>query len=125
MSRKTILCVEDDKTLSIMYGWAFKPLDCDLKQCSNGVEALEWLEANTPVAIFTDVMMPRMGGVKMAKQIRSKHPRLKDVPIIFISAFDNPEGRHEAMEAGGTTTRYKVKPILIGEIRDLARELLR
>ncbi len=120
MSNRMILHVEDDPDLARYFRVAFKTLKCEYTQLSNGVEALKWLEGNTPALILSDMMMPRMGGFEMAKEIRDKFPHLNHVPIIFITAFDTDELKDAAKLVAGHTTKVYPKPIHIETIQSIA-----
>lgn len=52
---------------------------------SNGKEALEWLEKNDADVLIADVVMQKMDGVKVIKQIRDIYPGLK---ILVLSGYD-------------------------------------
>ena len=123
MRNRIVLHVEDDPDLARYFKVAFRTFACDYYQCSNGVEALEWLKTNTPSIIITDMMMPRMGGLEMAEKIRQDFPRLKKVSIVFVTAFDSEDMREAATKSGGVTTRIYSKPVRVDALKDIVEKM--
>src|SRR5580698_4434056 len=54
--------------------------------------------------VITDVRMPGMDGIELQRRIRLERPTL---PVIFISAHDNPETRQQALNEGAISFLYK------------------
>jgi len=94
LNGKHILVVDDNTTNrdileTQLKQWKFTPL---MAEC--GQQALEILAADTPVdLIISDMNMPNMDGVQLAKKIRKKRP---EVPIILLSSMGNEQSRKEA-----------------------------
>ncbi|MCS6782520.1 MAG: response regulator transcription factor [Gloeomargarita sp. SKYBB_i_bin120] len=89
----------------------------------NGQEAWELLKDVHPSLIVCDVMMPVMDGYEFVQQLR-QHPRLRAIPLIFLSAKGDVSDRIIGLNAGGDV--YLVKPFepeeLLAQIRaSLAR----
>lgn len=102
----TLLIVEDMKsTREEMY-----KLTRDYFQtvytAENGEEGLKLFKQHRPTLTLTDIQMPKMDGVKMAKMIKKNY---KDSPIVILSAYDDKEYLFHAIETGVTT--YLLKPI--------------
>jgi len=55
-------------------------------EAANGVEAMRIMAGSTPriALIVTDVVMPLMGGIELAQNLRELHPEL---PILFTSGY--------------------------------------
>lgn len=66
----------------------FEPLSAE-----NGEEGLNIARRNKPSLIILDVMMPKMGGIKMYHEIR-KDPELKDIPVVMLSAISQKTFTH-------------------------------
>jgi len=64
---------------------------------SNGLEALEHLEASTPLAILTDLRMPEMDGLSLVRAVRR---RFAAIPIVLMTAHGNEEIALEALVEG-------------------------
>ena len=105
-SQLTILYVEDDDIIrenAIMY------LENKCKKvwsAKNGLEALEIYEDYSPDIIISDIKMPHLSGLDMAKKIRLKN---KQTPIILATAFTDTSYLLKAVEL--QLIKYLVKPI--------------
>ncbi|MBF0240114.1 MAG: SpoIIE family protein phosphatase [SAR324 cluster bacterium] len=112
-----ILVVDDDPMIHLRIRSAMKvEADCtvELLKASNGVEALKVLEAQNVSLLVTDLEMPEMDGFELIEQIR-KITRYKDIPILFLTAHQEPVQKIRAFELGATD--YIVKPFIIQEFR--------
>ena len=81
-----ILLVDDEREeregISFLIEKFHYPLE--IFQASSGKEALDILEKNKIDILFTDVKMPVMSGLELAKRVREKD---KDIKIIIFSAY--------------------------------------
>lgn len=75
----------------------------------NGKQGLKIMERIVPELILLDVAMPEMDGFEFADIIR-KDVRFRNIPIIFISAYDAPQDIVKGFEAGGAD--YVTKPFI-------------
>ena len=81
-----ILVCEDDKDLNRFVTASLRNMGYDITSCFDGEEGLEATERVRFDMILTDIMMPKMDGFELAKEIRSFD---KNVPIIFMIAKDD------------------------------------
>jgi PAS domain S-box-containing protein len=77
------------------------------------VAALEAVRARRPDLVLTDVMMPRLDGFELLRELRAD-PATVDLPVIMLSARAGEESRVEGMEAGADD--YLVKPFSAREL---------
>ena len=75
----------------------------------SGVQALKIVQRIKPELIILDIAMPEMDGYEVCKELK-RNPETKDIPIIFISAFDNPEDMVKGFSVGGED--YITKPFV-------------
>lgn len=75
----------------------------------NGMQALKMLQFANPELIILDIAMPGMDGYEVCEKIKS-NPITRDIPIIFISAYDHPEDIVEGFEHG--CDEYITKPFI-------------
>ena len=81
-----ILVAEDYKDLNRFVCSSLRNDGYDITSCYDGEEALDITERVKFDMVLTDIMMPRMDGFELAKNIRSFD---KDIPIIFMTAKDD------------------------------------
>ena len=86
------IMVVDDEELSRKFiisslDWESMGLEVTAESAS-GLEALTLLEDNTPDIIFTDIKMPYMDGLELARLIASKYPHIKIVILTAFKDFD-------------------------------------
>ncbi|MES2689440.1 MAG: response regulator, partial [Bacteroidota bacterium] len=83
--RSRILLAEDDLHLGVLLVDYLETEGFDVKLCKDGELALKAFQNNSFDLCLLDVMMPKLDGFSLAKQIRVKD---KAVPVIFITAYD-------------------------------------
>ena len=110
-----ILMVDDrpDKLLALEA--ILSPLNERMVRASSGREALEQLSKDDFAVILLDVQMPGLDGFETAALIR-QNERTKDLPIIFVSAFEATEQRLERVYALGAVD-YLPVPVSIAALR--------
>lgn len=84
MDTKFILVVEDDPILKNLLGHTLAGKYQTL-YASDGNEALALIEANRPVLVLLDLMLPTMDGFAVLQAIRARTDELKDTPVIIVS----------------------------------------
>ncbi len=109
---KTILVVEDslemrNTIIGILSG------EYNLVAAENGKQGLAKAKEVKPDLIVTDIMMPEMDGYQMVKEIR-REERLKEIPVILLTAKSGEEGLAEGFEAGAND--YLTKPFSPSEL---------
>jgi CheY-like chemotaxis protein len=88
---------------------------------SNGAEAVSIASLTQPDIILMDISMPQLDGLAATRKIR-ENERLRDVPVIAITAFSTEGFRRAAYDVG--VAGYLVKPIDFQRMHDLIRRLL-
>lgn len=85
-----ILLVEDDAILVEMYEAKFELEGHDIKVATNGEDALSTLTEFTPELILLDILMPKLNGFHVLKEIK-KQPNLRQIPIILLTNLGEAE----------------------------------
>ncbi len=108
IDNKPLILIVDDipQNLQVLGAILFQE-GYELAFAENGVNALISLEELTPDLILLDVMMPDLDGFEVCKKIKSDD-RIKDIPIIFITAKTEPESIVKGFELGAVD--YISKP---------------
>ncbi len=84
--------------------------------------ALDWCLQNSPDLIIVDYMMPGIDGLEFIRRCRNEE-RLRDQPILMVTAASEREVRYAALEAGATD--FLIKPIDKYEFNPRVRNMLR
>ena len=98
---KVILLVDDDLTLREMYDERLKAEGFDIIQASNGDEALRKAKENKPNIILLDIMMPKVNGFDVLKELKADSD-LKDIPVIILTALIQDVDRVQGKKLGAT-----------------------
>lgn len=85
--------------------------------CSNGISALEAIKDQIPDVLITDVLMPGMSGLELAKKIKLSMP---DLPIILMS--DNPSYAVNGYDIG--VSGFLLKPLVKAKVHQTLNRLL-
>lgn len=115
-----ILLVEDDSTLAMIVSETLQRDGFEVITAVNGEDGLHKFARGGAALIVADVMMPRMDGFEMARQIRQID---RHVPIIFLTAKSEIEDIVEGFELGGND--YLKKPFKMLELIVRIKALLR
>jgi two-component system alkaline phosphatase synthesis response regulator PhoP len=82
--------------------------DYDLQTAADGEETLVKVKDWRPDLILLDIMMPKISGFEVCKQIKSS-PATSDIVVLMVTALDQPSDIDRAVEAG--TNDFLTKPI--------------
>ncbi|HEX7896544.1 MAG TPA: ATP-binding protein [Planctomycetota bacterium] len=104
-----VLIVDDQPENLIALETILDDLDLTVVRASSGEEALRLLFAEDYAVVLLDVRMPGMDGFETASFIRAR-PRSRHIPIIFVTAFDDPLERVTRGYTIGAVD-YILKPI--------------
>lgn len=118
----TVLYCEDEENLRDVTGGILKSFTKKQFIAKDGAEGLELFKNNEDEIdfIITDVNMPNMSGLEMAKEIKNIN---SNMPIIVATAFSNSEYLLEAIDLG--VDKYVLKPVNIKKLLDtMAKSLL-
>ncbi|MDJ0756850.1 MAG: response regulator [Ardenticatenaceae bacterium] len=94
-----ILVVDDDKTNRLILELGLKKQGHQVTTAANGRQALEMIRSRPIDLVLLDIVMPEIDGFAVLTQLKS-HPRLKDIPVIVISAVEEMESVVKCIEMG-------------------------
>jgi CheY-like chemotaxis protein len=83
-----VLVVEDSEHVRYFARQLLGELGCSVIEASNGNEALEQLKAHDVDLVFSDIVMPGMSGLDLAKEIRETYT---DVPVLLASGYSSKQ----------------------------------
>lgn len=114
MQQSRILIVDDAEgqrfiLRNIITDMGYQPILAE-----SGEQALKVIPRCNPQLILLDVSMPEMDGFEVCRRLK-ENPDTKDVPVIFISGFEDVEEITKVFEVGGED--YVTKPFISEEIK--------
>ncbi|QQS44938.1 MAG: response regulator [Acidobacteriota bacterium] len=98
--RHKILIVEDDQNLRLSLTELFRHLGYIVVTARDGDEGYMQAVAHQPDLIITDLNMPVLDGVELARLIRREHGKIGGIPIIALSANINGYHLPDKMTSG-------------------------
>ncbi|MDT2805927.1 response regulator transcription factor [Vagococcus lutrae] len=101
---KKILVVDDEKPISDIVKFNLSKEGYEVYTAYDGEEAIEQAEEVVPDLILLDLMLPKIDGLEVCRQIRKKH----DMPIIMVTAKDSEIDKVLGLELGADD--YVTKP---------------
>ncbi len=119
MNQPTILVVEDEESFLDALQISLSREGFEVHIATDGVMAMERFEEVTPDLVLLDVMLPRVSGIDVCRQIRA----ISAVPIIMVTAKASEIDTVVGLEVGADD--YVAKPYRIRELIARIRALLR
>lgn len=104
---KKILSAEDSPATQKFISFTLKYKGYEVVTANDGIEALEKLSQDKFDLIILDIMMPRMNGLEVLKEVKTKTP-FKDIPIVMLTSEKGDADRQKALELGATN--FLTKP---------------
>ena len=105
---KSILTIDDDTMQRTMIQKTLEKRGFTVITASDGQEGLEMALRQKPHIILLDVMLPGMRGYDVCKRLKSD-ARTKDIPVLFLTALDDPKEVIAQYDMGGEV--HLSKPI--------------
>jgi signal transduction histidine kinase/CheY-like chemotaxis protein len=107
-SRLLVLVVDDSPMIADVFAALLEAMGNEVRTTQDPHQALDWLRSGLrPNVVFSDLSMPGMNGMELARQIR-QFPELAQLALVAISAYDDEAVREKALEGG--FDHYLVKP---------------
>ncbi len=103
-----VLVIDDDPAMTELLAMLLKTHSLDVYMANTGEEGINLSREISPDVIILDLMMPGMDGWQVCTQVRS----FSNVPILILSALDNPGMVASALDDGADD--YLVKPVPVG-----------
>ena len=121
-TKKTILVVEDDKSLLPMITYNIEKNGFHVKSATNGEDALLLIKEEIPSLAIFDWMIPEPNGLELCKILRRKQ-ETSNLPIIMLTAREEEEDRIRGLEYGADD--YISKPFSPAELIARIKALIR
>jgi DNA-binding response OmpR family regulator len=111
-----ILVVDDDQHIQRLYKEEFEEEGYKVVVASNGQEAIELFDKETPDIVTLDILLPDIDGIRLLRQMKEKRPK---VPIIMSTAYDYRDDF-----AVWASEAYIVKSSDLDELKSMIKNLL-
>ena len=89
-------------------------------EAENGIEALELVEKLEPDLLLTDLKMPFVSGIELARQVREIRPTMQ---IVFLSGYDDFTYAQQAIQYN--IISYMLKPISAKEVTEELKKFIK
>ena len=122
VTQSTILIVDDNAQNVELLQAFLESLPVKIVTAVDGVDALAKVAQHNPDLILLDVMMPRMSGFQVCKQLKTD-PKTKDIQILMVTALNELGDIEQASECG--TDDFVSKPVNKVELQTRVKSLLR
>jgi DNA-binding response OmpR family regulator len=118
---KRILVVDDDENILNLERTILEQKGFEVVVAQGGAEALKLLADHVYDLVLLDVMMPEVDGFTVCRKIK-EDARLKDVPVIFLTAKGGGEALAEGFESGAVM--YINKPFTANKLLTIVNTML-
>lgn len=115
-----VLVVEDEPGIALFVRQGLSEAGYAVDVAGDGEEGLDYALAAEYDAIILDILLPRMGGLDVLRQVRDRGVM---TPVLLLTARDAVEDRVQGLDAGADD--YLVKPFAFSELLARIRALLR
>jgi DNA-binding response OmpR family regulator len=114
-----ILLVDDEQSIQTLLSYPLRKDGYHVTSALDGSEALRRFEEGRFDLVILDLMLPRLGGVEVCRQLRSR----SQVPIIMLTAKGSETDKVAGLEVGADD--YITKPFSMREFRSRVKAALR
>jgi DNA-binding response OmpR family regulator len=114
-----ILIVDDDPNLLVVLADRLRGDGYEVSTARDGEQALRLMSASWPDLLIIDMMMPRLDGLTLAREIKAR----ADLPIIVLSAIDAADSKSDLLEE--VAEDYVTKPYHYAELRARINRVMR
>jgi diguanylate cyclase (GGDEF)-like protein len=108
-----VFLVDDNPNNLTLLGGILRAQGYRIRMADSGRRALEMIRARRPELILLDIMMPDMNGYEVCRELKAD-PATCDIPILFVSALEDPVDKVKAFSVGGVD--YIPKPFQADEV---------
>jgi twitching motility two-component system response regulator PilH len=116
-----ILIAEDSATAAAVLKKALTPLGHTIVVVGDGEEAERQIHLERPDLVILDVIMPKLNGFQLCRNIRS-NPALAGLKVIIVTSMDRESDRYWGMKQGAD--EYLTKPVDLDELCTKVRRYL-
>ena len=119
-SARRVLVVEDDTAIARLVQLELEHLGFEVRCAHDGAAGLEAVSEFRPAVVVLDIMLPKLDGVGVLKELRREGGK---IPVIMLTARDAAMDKIHSLDRGADD--YLTKPFDVGELAARIRALLR
>jgi two-component system CheB/CheR fusion protein len=108
-----VLLVEPEDDLCSAFSWLLELLGCPTSCVRTGADALARVGAGTTDVILSELVLPDMSGLELAKALRST-PQAENILLIALTGYHRNGIEADAIQAG--FARYLLKPVMFEDV---------
>lgn len=116
----SLLIIEDDDNISTAIEQYFSRAGYSVNSAQDGIAGIDAATRNRPDVVVLDVMLPKMDGLTVCKELRKKNPQM---PILMLTAKDDVVDKVLGLEMGADD--YITKPFSLRELEARIKSVLR
>lgn len=120
-AKPRVVVADDDNDIRRLVQLTVANAGCEVTTAPDGESALQAVREVMPDLVILDVLMPRMDGWEVAKELK-RDPKTAGIPIMFLTSKGQEHDVLEGFEAGGAD--YVVKPFSPRELQARVRSAL-
>ncbi len=120
--RLRILLVDDEPDILKMVGKRLESEGYEVSLAIDGEEALEKIQEENPDLVILDIMLPKVNGFEVCRQLKQNSLH-QGIPVILFTAMTQQKDKRLGLECGADA--YVCKPFRTDELLDKIRELAR
>ncbi len=121
MANELILVIDDEIETIELLSTALGRRGYEVISAIDGDEGLELIRKRKPALLLLDLMMPRLSGYEVCRQLRAD-PQTADLLILVLSASGTIAAEREALAAGAN--RFVLKPVSLKVLVNVVESML-
>ena len=118
---KSILIVDDAPNIVLSLEFLMKQEGYEVYTAADGEEALEMVRAKKPNLVLLDVMMPKLDGYEVCREIRA-NPDWQEIRVIMLTAKGRDVERQKGLELGADA--YITKPFSTRDLMEKVNKVI-
>lgn len=122
MSRKRIICIEDDRETAQLIAEELEDRGFEVIVAHNGRDGFSAILAHAPDLVLCDLNMPAMSGFEVLERLTAIAPRFQDTPFLFVTALTDRDNELKGRRLGADD--YVTKPIDFDVLEAIVRARL-
>jgi DNA-binding response OmpR family regulator len=118
---KRILLVDDDPDILTLERKILEREGYAIETADDGAEAMQLLAGTEYDLLLLDIMMPGIDGFEVSRSLQKEQGK-KTVPVVFVTARDDPDSMREGFRSGGTV--FLSKPFTANQLVRLVKAMI-